>query len=157
MSLSFITRNVKIYFYLWASALFNTKSFTHWPTLRSDPFVFRYIDTLYWQGKWSDWSTLRDIKLNVHLKQKNVTVTNKLAYTTKSEVQIQNLHTYVIMYEYMKYLHKHSYVQTRTCAYVRQPYTDAHTPTSTPKYMRSSPYNRTHTHACEHKKKMYCL
>ena len=32
---------------MWASALFNTKIFTHWPILCLDPFVFRYVDTLY--------------------------------------------------------------------------------------------------------------
>ena len=29
-------------------ALFNTKIITHWSTLPSDPFVFCYVDTLYW-------------------------------------------------------------------------------------------------------------
>ena len=43
----FIQEIYKIYFYLWTSALFNTMIFTHWLTLRSDPFVFRYVDTLY--------------------------------------------------------------------------------------------------------------
>ena len=42
LSLSFIRENGKIYFYLYASALFNTKIFTHWPTLRSDLFVYRF-------------------------------------------------------------------------------------------------------------------
>ena len=33
--------------YLQASALFNTKIFTYWPSLCSDPFVFCHVDTLY--------------------------------------------------------------------------------------------------------------
>ena len=41
------TRHLKIYFYLKASALFNMKIFTHWPTMRSGSFVIFYIDTLY--------------------------------------------------------------------------------------------------------------
>ena len=35
------------FFYLQTSELFNTKIFTHWPSLRSDPFVIRYVDTLH--------------------------------------------------------------------------------------------------------------
>ena len=42
-------RDLKIYFYLQASALFNTKIFTHWSALCSVPFVFRYVDTLYYK------------------------------------------------------------------------------------------------------------
>ena len=41
------TRNFKKYFFLQASALFNTKIFTHWSTLRFDLFVFLCVDTLY--------------------------------------------------------------------------------------------------------------
>ena len=60
----------------------------------------------------------------------------------QSEFKIKNLHhTHATMY-----LRKHLYVQTHACANVHQSSTDAHTPSSTPKYVRSPPY--THKHTC---------
>ena len=44
------TRDCKHYFYLQAIEHFNIKNLTHWLTLQSDPFIFRYIDTLYYSG-----------------------------------------------------------------------------------------------------------
>ena len=38
---------VFLYLYSLESVLFNIMIFTHWPTLRSDPVIFRYVDTLY--------------------------------------------------------------------------------------------------------------
>ena len=100
--------------------------------------------------------TFEAIKLNFHLTGKcNRHLNKRTNHTTKNEVKIQNLHTHASMYESMNRLRKHSDVQTRTCAYVHQPCTDAHIHTSTPEYVRSPSY--THTHTCVWKQKANVL
>ena len=79
--------------------LFIIKIFTHWPTLRSDPFVFRYVDTLYKS------TNLNFHWLTIDTLNSNQKISFSLCIDEKKTVCLEHHVIYIYIYYILIYVH----------------------------------------------------